>query len=121
MLTPPLRNAPTRTLIVSDPTKLTYFARAQAVRAGAAGTWGALSGFGEAMPNVQTASSDNTKTAGALQTVGDLFANLGRSLLGAQTPPPVVVQPEEPSVMPYVVGVGAAALVGVVVWKLAKR
>ena len=57
----------------------------------------------------------------ALNEVFDLFANLGRSLLGAQTPPPVVVQPEEPSVMPYVVGVGAAALVGVVVWKLARR
>lgn len=121
MLTPPLRNAPTRTFIVSDPSKLSYFARANMVRAGAAGTWGALSGFGEAMPNVQTASSDITKTAGALQTVGDLFANLGRSLLGAQPAPQVTLPPEEPSVMPYVVGIGAAAIVGVIVWKVAKR
>lgn len=34
-------------LVVSDPGKLSYFARANAVRAGVRGTWGTLSGLGE--------------------------------------------------------------------------
>lgn len=119
----PINAYPTRKFITADPSKLTYFARANAVRAGTVSTWGALSGLGAAMPTgMEQASSETVKTAGALQTVGDLFGSIGRSLLGASTPPPApVVPPEEPSVMPYVVGVGAAVLVGVVVWKVAKR
>lgn len=39
-------NAPSRRLLVMDSSKLSYFARAQAVRAGAQGTYGALAGFG---------------------------------------------------------------------------
>jgi len=124
----PINAKPTRTMVVSDPEKLTYFARANAVRAGVANTWGAFSGFGDAMPDHAAADSNDVKAAGSAQSVGDFFGNLGRSLLGAitapgsgGTPPPPVTVREEPSALPYVlVGVGALALGGFVVYKLVK-
>jgi len=119
----PINTSPRRTLITADPSKLTYFARANAVRAGVANTWGALEGFNEAMPNSPTASSDTVKAAGAMQTVGDLFGNLGRSLLGA-TPPAPTIQPvrEESSPGTYIaVGLAGAAVAGFIVWKVLKR
>lgn len=123
----PFNAKPTRTFVVSDPSKLTYFARANAVRAGVANMYGSLSGFGDAMPDHGVATANDVKDPGSAQSVGDFFGNLGRSLLGAITapgsanaPPPVVVPPE-PSPMPYIlVGVGALALGGFVVYKMVK-
>ncbi len=50
---------PKRPLVVMDPSKLTYFARAQAVRAGATGAYGALSGLGYTVPDYARVSVDN--------------------------------------------------------------
>ena len=118
----PRNAAPTRKLIVSDPDKLDYFARAAYVRAGAAGTWGALQGLGNAMPEQDTASANNTKSPGALSTVSDWFRSLGNTIFsGGQQQQPVVIPPPEPSPVPMVLGVAAVGLAGFAIWKAMKK
>lgn len=139
----PINMNPARSVIVSDPSKLTYFARANAVRAGTAGTWGSFAGLGQlgldtsdqynfvpgsgvdgnAIVTGQNpeATAGTTKAAGAFQTVGDLFGNIGRTLLGANSPTPVVVAQPAPSPMPYIIaGVAAAGAIGFIAYKMMK-
>ena len=118
----PMNLTPTREFITSDPGKLTYFARANAVRAGTFNAWGALGGLAEAAPPIGTADASTVKAAGALQTVGDLLGNLGRGLFGAAPPPAVMPPPpSEPSPVPYLlIGAGALALGGFAMWKFMK-
>lgn len=106
--------APSKPLIVSDPSKLSYFARANLVRAGlsagvAAGTAGAafgglrVQGFGAVdSPSPTVGGAQPTGNAKDVlqggQTVGDFLSRLSRgvgSFFGNEpAPPPVVVQPE---------------------------
>lgn len=118
----PMNTMPSRSFIVSDPSKLTYFARANAVRAGTANTWGALSGLGDPMPASPESGAGSTKTAGGLQTVADFFMKLGQGLLGGgNAPTQTVVVREDPSPMPYVIGLAAVGLAGFAVYKVMKR
>ena len=57
---------PARPLIVTDPRKLTYFARANMVRAGVQGSYGALQGFGRECTGTPCRS---------LQGFGDIVGN----------------------------------------------
>lgn len=119
---PTTQNAPGRRFIVSDPSKLSYFARAGAVRAGVANTWGSLQGFNEAMPDHAVEGANNVQAAGSLQTIGDFFGQIGRNLLGSTPSTPVVQQTPPPDMtgMHVAIGLGAAALGGFLVWKLVK-
>lgn len=118
----PRNAAPTRKLIVADPDKLDYFARAAYVRAGAAGTWGALQGLGNEMPEQDTASASNTKAPGALSTVSDWFRSLGNTIFsgGQQQMPPPPPAPE-PSPVPVILGVAATGLALFAVYKVMKK
>lgn len=113
------RNAmPTKKFIVSDPDKLDYFARAALTRAGTNATWGSFSGFGAV--EMDQASVDTTKTPGALQTIGDMARALGATIFGAQTPPPVVYPPPEPSPVPMILGVLAVGVAGYALYRVMK-
>jgi hypothetical protein len=125
--------SPGRKLIVADPSKLTYFARANAVRSGVYNAWGSLGGLGfpgdgdetairEAEQSSGVSDADKTKAAGTFQTVGDFFGQIGRSLLGsASTPAPVIVQ-QAPNPAPYIVaGVAAVGVLGFIGYKLMKK
>lgn len=66
---PSVNPYPTRKMVVADPSKMTYFAQAQAARFGVQHTAGTLDGLGEVSttpPAVQTTSSNvATEIAGA--------------------------------------------------------
>ncbi len=118
----PLTQQPRKDFIVSDPEKLTYFARANATRAGVTNTWGAFAGLGNAMPETPLVGANGVKAAGAFQTIGDFFGNVGRSLLGGAgntASPPVTPPPADPT--PYVIagvlGVGVVGFIGYKLWK----
>jgi hypothetical protein len=117
----PRNAAPTRRLIVSDPDKLDYFARAALTRAGAAGTWGSFRGFGEAMPTQDTQSSDTTKNPGALDTVAEFARKLGQGLFASPPPAPMVLPAPAPSPVPMVLGVAALAVGGYALWRVMKK
>lgn len=84
---------PGRPLIVADPNKLSYFAQANAVRAGVFNTWGALSGFGD-VGDDQQAPGDATAGYAPLTTATDptdwnTYSGGGTGV--APPPPPLVV------------------------------
>ena len=114
----PRNAAPTKKFIVSDPSKLDYFARAAMTRAGSNGTWGSFSGFGAV--EMDQASVDTTKAPGALHTVADFARSLGGAIFGAQPQQPVYVPPPEPSPVPMILGVLALGVAGYTLYRVMK-
>jgi hypothetical protein len=144
----PLTVSPQKKFIVSDPSKLDYFARAKMVRAGMGvnDTWGSLQGaplaiqdsrtatrgplrgLGDAMPAMQDASASGVTMPGSTNSVGDFFGNLGRSVFGGvlntvqggPAQPPAQPAPVDPT--PYIVGgVAIVGLGGLLAYKLWKK
>ncbi len=137
--------APRRPLIVSDPSKLSYFARANATRSGlaagaAAGAAGAafggmrVSGFGNApsaddwstwaKQQPQPTIGGSTPVEGARdvtqggQTVADFFDRLSRatgSFFSNSTPPAATTVINAPSPGPLGIPIGGWVLGGIVV------
>lgn len=93
----PVTARPTRPLIVSDPSKLSYFAQANMIRSGMGGA-SALSGFGDAAPTNTVASADNSVVASGGQTVGSFLRSLVEGFIKSDSnlttlPPPPVEAP----------------------------
>ena len=126
----PINASPTRMMYVSDPGKLSYFARANMTRAGLRGNLAAavsggagirgLDGFGETVQDVGTSSDARNSTGG--QTVADFFTRLGSSLLGGgAAPAPVLLPAPAPSPVPMIIGGVAVLGVGFLAWKMLKK
>lgn len=142
----PFNTDPTRKLIVSDPSKLDYFAQAERVRAGVHNTWGALHGaplaiqdsrtatrgplrgLGDAMPAMQDASASTTSMPGSTNTVANFFGNLGRSVFGGVlntvqgAPAQPAAQPAPMDPTPYIIGgVAVVGIGGFLIYKMMKK
>lgn len=119
----PINARPTRTLIVSDPRKLDYFAQANAVRMGVFHSAGALSGLGDGAPANTTAAEPPgvlsllDKIAGI---VGNLTGGSGKMQQVVATPPP---EPDSTilGLPPAVAVIGGLALVGGVGYLVFKK
>lgn len=124
----PVNPRPTRTLIVSDPRKMTYFAQANAVRAGVFHSAGALRGLGAEVPANTTASVDSVASGG--QTIGNFLQSLIKGLMAPPTP---VAEPREyitpaddtflglPKPVAVAGGLALAGGIGYVIYKKSKK
>lgn len=81
---PPVRSAPSRQLIVADPSKMTFFAQANTARFATHATAGSLSGFSAG----EVPAADNT-VLNIASGAGAFF----RQLIGGQQAPPTYAPP----------------------------
>lgn len=111
----PINARPTRTLIVSDPSKLDYFAKANAVRAGVFHSAGALRGLGDAAP-ANTAAAEPPGVLSLLDKIAGIVGNLtggtGKMDMTTVKPPPAPKDDTFMGLPPAVAVIGGLALVG---------
>lgn len=127
----PVNPVPTRTLVVSDPRKLSFFAEANLTRMGLNRTAGTLGGLGdEAVANTVT-SSDGV-SLGIGQTVGSFLRSLFDGFVkgGTQSPPPPPLPPPPgpdntvlglPAPIAIVGGLALAGGIGYMAYKASKK
>lgn len=127
----PVNVAPRRTMVVADPSKLTFFAQANAARFGIQRTAGALSGLGEDFVDTQTSLNKLQESLQPPAPQGDNVANNIASAVGSfarelfgwnkqpAAPPPLPPPPQQ-SALPTVAIVGGAVVAAVVLWKVLK-
>lgn len=128
---PRLNPYPTRQMVVSDPSKLNYFAQANAARFGVKHSAGALNGFAETAPSSGDVMSSKEATSlgtGIGAGVGALLRNLFPPPSGytgtdgtAGTTTTTVVKDNTILGLPPAVAIGGGlAVAAFIVWRMSK-